>query len=231
MLGKRTQFKKCSNEHKLLSNNQLRTKTPLPRPKKRTQTNPNKPKINHFELIMQNEPNLRNDKMNINFYPTSDYEEKHICEGLKNEPKRTQFHFQSASRLKSQREWITKKFVGAGLLSVILPPTQNYHTHPHFSLKNPNSKLLFQTRHIFYLAAVPSIGIIKPISIIRRSARNRRHLLPSTTCRFLFTFESSWNYLFLVVESIFVGCAPVAQLDRASVYETEGYKFESCQAY
>ena len=24
--------------------------------------------------------------------------------------------------------------------------------------------------------------------------------------------------------------APVAQLDRASVYGTEGYKFESCQA-
>ena len=26
-------------------------------------------------------------------------------------------------------------------------------------------------------------------------------------------------------------CAPVAQLDRASVYETEGRRFESCQAH
>ena len=32
------------------------------------------------------------------------------------------------------------------------------------------------------------------------------------------------------LESRFRLFAPVAQLDRASVYETEGYTFESCQA-
>ncbi len=36
---------------------------------------------------MQNKPNLRNDKMNINFYSRKDYEQKHQCENRKNEPK------------------------------------------------------------------------------------------------------------------------------------------------
>ena len=38
--AKQTQFKKCKNEHNLLSNNRLRRKTPLRRTQKRTQTNP-----------------------------------------------------------------------------------------------------------------------------------------------------------------------------------------------
>ena len=48
-------------------------------------------KINHFEQIMQNEPNLRKDKMNINYYKKRDYKENCGCEDQKNEPKRTQF--------------------------------------------------------------------------------------------------------------------------------------------
>ena len=32
-------------------------------------------------------------------------------------------------------------------------------------------------------------------------------------------------------ETPFLAKAPVAQMDRASVYETEGYTFESCQVH
>ena len=41
--------------------------------------------------IRENEPNLPNAKMNINYYKESNYEEKHLFGELKNEPKRTQF--------------------------------------------------------------------------------------------------------------------------------------------
>ena len=43
---------------------------------------------------MQNEPNLRNEKMNINYYPKSNYENKPLGQGRENEPKRTQFQTQ-----------------------------------------------------------------------------------------------------------------------------------------
>ena len=41
-------------------------------------------------LFMQNEPNFKNTKMNINCYTTNNYNENCGCEDKKNEPKRTQ---------------------------------------------------------------------------------------------------------------------------------------------
>ncbi len=40
---------------------------------------------------MQNKPNLRNAKMNINCYSTRDYEEKCLSGQRKNKPNQTQF--------------------------------------------------------------------------------------------------------------------------------------------
>ncbi len=40
---------------------------------------------------MQNEPNFKNAKMNINYYKTTNYEQKDLVGQRKNEPKRTQF--------------------------------------------------------------------------------------------------------------------------------------------
>ena len=42
-------------------------------------------------LFMQNKPNLRNAKMNLNHYTEMRYKENCLCQGQKNEPKRTQF--------------------------------------------------------------------------------------------------------------------------------------------
>ena len=51
----------------------------------------------HAILFMQNEPNFKNTKMNINCYKKSVYKDIH-CEGsVKNEPKRTQFRSHSAT--------------------------------------------------------------------------------------------------------------------------------------
>ena len=61
---------------------------------KRTQFLPAEPrrgKINHFEQFMQNKPNLRNDKMNINLYSRKDYRNLYLCGDLKNKPNQTQF--------------------------------------------------------------------------------------------------------------------------------------------
>jgi len=47
---------------------------------------------------MQNEPNLRNAKMNVSYYKTTNYEEKCLSGQRKNEPKRTQFQSQRQGR-------------------------------------------------------------------------------------------------------------------------------------
>ena len=44
---------------------------------------------------MQNKPNLPNAKMNLNYYPRTDYKNKNLCQGQKNKPNQTQFHPQA----------------------------------------------------------------------------------------------------------------------------------------
>ncbi len=42
--------------------------------------------INQFESIMQNKPNFRKTKMNLNFYPTKDYENDNTFRLPENKP-------------------------------------------------------------------------------------------------------------------------------------------------
>ena len=94
-------------------------------------------------LFMQNEPNLRKPKMNINYYKEMCYKENCLCEPRKNEPKRTQFRTQ------------------------ILPPkftylnisTQNPKPCPEQRrrIKTKNSKLLFPFWLMFPSAVQPPV--------------------------------------------------------------------------
>jgi len=48
-------------------------------------------KINQFEAIMQNKPNLPNALMNANTVKTKDYENKRLCRCVKTNPIQTQY--------------------------------------------------------------------------------------------------------------------------------------------
>jgi len=47
--------------------------------------------INQFEAIMQNKPNFRKARMNLNFYSTKDYENDNTFRLPENKPNQTQF--------------------------------------------------------------------------------------------------------------------------------------------
>ena len=62
---------------------------------------PNKPPIlpslpTNYDLIMQNKPNFRKAKMNLNFYSQKDYENKPAFGVQKNKPKQSQFLYHLA---------------------------------------------------------------------------------------------------------------------------------------
>ena len=67
----------------------------------------------HANEFMQNKPNLKNAKMNLNFYPTTDYENKHICEGRKNKPNQTQFSLPFPTAVQHQLS-VSSSLIGAG---------------------------------------------------------------------------------------------------------------------
>jgi hypothetical protein len=48
-------------------------------------------RINQFESIMQNKPNFRKTKMNLNSYLTKDYENKRLCICGQNKPNQSQY--------------------------------------------------------------------------------------------------------------------------------------------
>ena len=98
---------------------------------------------------MQNEPNLRNAKMNVSYYKKSNYEEKHLTGQQKNEPKRTQFQTPIRYTLYANKNMQNKPNLRNAKMNVNFYLTRNYgNFYLCGGLKNKPKQTQFQTQFI-----------------------------------------------------------------------------------
>ena len=135
---------------------------------------PKRRDLNHTRhLFMQNEPNFKNAKMNINYYPTTNYNENRLAGQQKNEPKRTQFRSHRAGiHLFMQN----KANLQGGKMNITSYKTSNYNENcltgesknkPKTNPIKPNSppKLAHMIEILFYLCDFSEI-IVKGLCVL-----------------------------------------------------------------